>query len=154
MVKINTKGLIYEIRELDGEKDIENGLLDVLSQLTVGSTKEEVMVALEKIHQQGISHIFVAVLPNEKIIGTASLIETQRLIRGGSIVGHIEDVVVDEKYRRRGVGTQLLQSCVNRAKNIKGCYKVILDARKQYISFYEKLGFLEKEVHMRLDLET
>ncbi|MFA5086927.1 MAG: GNAT family N-acetyltransferase [Candidatus Paceibacterota bacterium] len=153
MVRTDTE-FNYEIRKFNGEKDIENGLLDVLSQLTVSSTKEEALAAFKKISQQGISHIFVAILPNEKVIGTASLIETQRLIRGGAIVGHIEDVVVDEKYRRRGVGTQLLQRCVDQAKDIKGCYKVILDARKKYVSFYENLGFLEKEVHMRLDLET
>lgn len=78
-------------------------------------------------------------------------------------VGHIEDVVVNSKYRKHRLGLMcannaarmlydlLYESVVNALKQIalsKGCYKVILDCSETNVGFYERCGFSRKEVQM------
>lgn len=47
------------------------------------------------------------------IVATASLLVTMTLMES---LGHIEDVVVDEKHRGRGLGEELMAFLIRRAK--------------------------------------
>lgn len=50
---------------------------------------------------------------------------------------------VDEKYRGRGVATQLMSAAENEARN-RGCHHVFLDTLSfQALGFYRKLGYTE-----------
>jgi ribosomal protein S18 acetylase RimI-like enzyme len=57
-----------------------------------------------------------------KIIGFVTLLIYRRM---KGLVAQVEDIVVDEKYWRRGVGSKLLAECVRRARNA-GCADVHL----------------------------
>ena len=63
---------------------------------------------------------------------------------------YISVLVVDEKYRNRGIGTFILQEAIGIAKE-KGCKKIILDVDKDNLiaqSLYKKFGFISyKEDH-------
>ena len=84
------------------------------------------------------------------VVGVASLIVINKLIRGGNRVGLIEDVAVSRHAGSRGVGTMLIEKLKELAIE-KKCYKTILNCSEDNIGFYEKCGFYQKEVQMRWD---
>jgi len=104
-------------------------------------------------------HIFVCeelrdndFLAHGEIIGTASVLIEHKMLHYGSKVGHIEDVVVSSKARKRGIGNILIQKCIDLCKT-KRCYKIILDCSDKNISFYERCGFKVVENCMRINLK-
>ena len=63
-----------------------------------------------------------------------------------SHMGHICELIVDETFRRKKIGTNLIKKATNIAKK-RGCKKIELDSafhRKRAHSFYKKLGFEER----------
>ena len=79
----------------------------------------------------------------------------------GFKIGHIEDVVVDSSYRGFNLGLKLLLFWshwkfdlsriiqeLRRVGEAAGCYKVILDCSEKNVGFYERCGFVRKEVCM------
>jgi GNAT superfamily N-acetyltransferase len=55
----------------------------------------------------------------------------------------VEYVVVDEKYRSKGIGKLMMNSVKSLAKSA-GCYKIILTSdnrRERAHKFYKSLGF-------------
>ena len=60
-------------------------------------------------------------------------------------------MVVEEKYRSKGVGKQLMEACMAKAK-AAGCYKVMLASSKHRTrahKFYRGLGFEEDALSFR-----
>lgn len=79
------------------------------------------------------------------IVGFCSLSVTHCL-RNPGLIGQIDEFVVDESVRRQGVGTRLLEACVELAKT-RGCGKLELDSsfhRTWAHEFYEKRGFQKR----------
>jgi len=72
-----------------------------------------------------------------KIQGFGSIVFEHK-IRGG-VVGHIEDIVVNKKCRRKKIGTKIIKKLISIAKK-KKCYKITLQTKKQK-EFYESLSF-------------
>lgn len=85
------------------------------------------------------------------IVGTASLILEPKFLHGGSRVGHIEDVAVLPEHQHKGIGTALVEHCVQIARET-GCYKVVLACAMKNLLFYVKQGFIQHEIAMRRDL--
>jgi GNAT superfamily N-acetyltransferase len=57
--------------------------------------------------------------------------------------GLLEDVFVEEKYRGKGIGKELVQRVIEKAKEL-GCYKLIATSRferENVHRLYENLGF-------------
>lgn len=136
------------IRPVDFQ-DGDNGLFDVLSQLTTApKLSPDVFRSLVELErQQDVRRTLVAVNPEGRVQGTgAALIET-KFIRGGRRCGHIEDIVVDKDARGSRLGKRIIKALVDFCKE-RGCYKVILDCAKHNVPFYDKCGFVEKEVQM------
>jgi len=70
--------------------------------------------------------------------------------------GFLEDVFVDERHRRRGVGAILVEQVVATAK-AHGCYKLIATsriARSRVHEMYERLGFSARGIEFRMDLSV
>ena len=86
-----------------------------------------------------------------RIVGMLMLQLQHKLLRNGSLVGFIEEVVVDSNERGKKIGEQLIKQVVDNAKDL-GCYKVILSCKPERVKFYERCG-LRKDSHtMRIDL--
>ncbi len=94
-------------------------------------------------------HYYIAEVDNF-VVGVASLITINKLIRGGNRVGLIEDVAVSKSAGSRGVGTMLIERLKDLAVE-RGCYKVILNCSEENIEFYKKFDFYQNEVQMRWD---
>ncbi len=86
---------------------------------------------------------FVAEVEDE-IVGTATLNLLQKIDR---VAGLIEDVVVDENYKKQGIGSALIKELIKHAKS-NNCYKVMLNCKVDNIGFYEKLNFESNEIQM------
>jgi ribosomal protein S18 acetylase RimI-like enzyme len=66
-------------------------------------------------------------------------ISFERTIRGG-IIGHIEDVIVKEAFRRAGIGGKVVHELIARAQEY-GCYRITLGSETRNETFYKDLGF-------------
>ena len=78
------------------------------------------------------------------IVGVASIHIIKKLTR---ILGVIEDVAVNEKYRGQGVGKKLVERLILIGKQ-KNCDKIVLSSSEKNSKFYEKIGFKKKELQM------
>jgi ribosomal protein S18 acetylase RimI-like enzyme len=78
------------------------------------------------------------------IIGVASIHIIKKLTR---ILGVIEDVAVNEKYRGKGIGKKLVERLILIGKQ-KNCDKIVLSSSEENSKFYEKIGFKKKELQM------
>ena len=73
--------------------------------------------------------LYIAIIPN--------------ITRQCSPIGFIENVITAARFRRMGIGGELLKTAVEYAKS-RGCYKVMLQSgnkRTEAHSFYESVGF-------------
>jgi ribosomal protein S18 acetylase RimI-like enzyme len=82
------------------------------------------------------------VLSDEKPIGSCCLMIVPNLTRGGRSYALIENVVVHDEYRKRGVGRAVTEEAIRQAKE-SNCYKIMLlsGADNKHHAFYERLGF-------------
>ena len=131
-------------------EDIKSQYLYLLSQLTETPiiTTEEFINQIIKISEIGdILICYSNEIPKITILGSGTIIYEPKIIHGCKNVGHIEDIVVHEKYRGYGIAKKILEKLVDLA-SIKNCYKVILDCKKDLITFYEKNGFQQSNYQM------
>jgi GNAT superfamily N-acetyltransferase len=77
------------------------------------------------------------------VVGTTIMAVLPGFAHGTSPFAVVEYVVVDEKYRSKGIGKLLMKSVISLAKSA-GCYKIILTSdnrRERAHKFYKSLGF-------------
>jgi glucosamine-phosphate N-acetyltransferase len=130
------------------QNDYNLGYLALIEQLTnVGKiTIDEWNNRYHEIKNNSCIQIWV-IVENHTIIASGTLILEPKFIHNNGKVAHIEDIVVDKSKQGLGIGKKLLDALVNVAKNNE-CYKVILNCSNKNIGFYEKLGFIPKEIQM------
>jgi len=71
-----------------------------------------------------------------------------------SLVGYIEDVFLDEEYRKQQLGKKIVEKIIDEAKK-RGCYKLIGTSRygrDKLHAYYESMGFKDHGKEFRLDL--
>ncbi len=138
------------IRKLQKD-DLWNGFLLTLDSLRQASNidKKTAEKIFDKINSNPDHIIAVAVIEG-KIVGSTTLLIETKFIHNGGKVGHIEDVVVDKEYQRKGIGEKIITYLLRYAKD-QGCYKTILDCVDDVKPFYEKLGFKHNANALRFD---
>ena len=135
------------IRKL-AKKDFNNKYFDLLDQLS--STNQE-NITYDKfelfINQLNNNHNIYVIEKNNKIIASGTLLIENKIIHNFGKVGHIEDIVVDFNERGSGLGKLIINHLIETAKNLN-CYKIILNCNESNVKFYEKCGFIKKELEM------
>ena len=89
-----------------------------------------------------------------EVIGTTMLMIVPNLSHKALPWAVVENVVVDEKYRRKGIGKLMMDYCEKRAEEA-GCYKVQLlsnKSRKEAHEFYKSIGYEASAEGFRLYL--
>jgi glucosamine-phosphate N-acetyltransferase len=81
------------------------------------------------------------------IMGSGTIIYEPKIIRSCKNVGHIEDIVVHSNYRGQGISKNIIHKLIHMGSE-NNCYKVILDCKKDMVSFYEKNGFINNGSQM------
>ena len=128
----------------------KNHLPEVIDLLQAISEYRPDVSEHSQIWQSHISqtnvHSIVACLRTGAVVGYGSLVIESK-IRGGKL-GHIEDIVISEALRGRGLGNQLVAELSEIAKSHE-CYKVALNCKVENVSFYEKTGLSPNGVSMQ-----
>jgi glucosamine-phosphate N-acetyltransferase len=131
----------FQIRRCRKE-DFE-GVLLLLQQLWPDKNLDA--AALRKVFDYALAadrQIYLCAIDGENVIGFVSMTVKNSLWQAASL-GHIDELVVDQQYRRRRLGTQLLDAIVGQAREA-GCSRVELDSafhRKEAHRFYEQHDF-------------
>ena len=86
----------------------------------------------------------IVALEKGNVIGYASIHYIKKITRKSGI---IEDVVVKENQRGKGIGKLLVNNLIEKAKK-NDCDKIILSSSEKNLKFYQKLGFQKNEFEM------
>ena len=86
---------------------------------------------------------------NNNLIGTGTILIEKKLTNGGCNMGHIENILIDEKYRGNGYGELLVNYLLGIGKENK-CYRVDLNCTSELEHFYQKNGFEKKHLCMNI----
>ena len=121
--------------------DLLSELFSLESDFSPDREKQERGLSLLVNDQPGASLILVAVAV-ETVIGVATIQTLVSTAEGGR-VGLVEDVIVDERFRCRNVGTLLLEEIVAWSRKM-GLTRLQLLADRdnhQALSFYDSRGW-------------
>lgn len=131
--------------------DTELGLLESLDSLSPASGMDAGLAraVLERAAADPSREVFVAE-SGGRVVGSLTLLVEEKLIHGGGLAGHIEDVAVDRGAQGRGAGRMLVERALREAQ-MRGCYKTVLDCSEDLAGFYENLGFARRGLCMRVD---
>ena len=86
----------------------------------------------------------IVAMEESNVLGYASIHYIKKITRKSGI---IEDVVVKENQRGKGIGKLLVKNLIEKAKK-NNCDKIILSSSEKNLKFYEKLGFQKNEFEM------
>ncbi len=134
-----------EIREFS-RKD-QAGVLGCLKEVwSIDSIEDKVLFDFI-----GNDNYLYVVEENDEILGCATLHIQKKLIRNGGLAAFIEEVVVRNEHRGKGIGEDLIRKIIEVAKEM-GCYKVTLSCFPERVAFYERCGFAKENHTMRISL--
>ena len=86
-----------------------------------------------------------------RLIGTVSLATEPKLSHNGRMMGTLTDLVVSSEYGGEGIAKKLVDKCIQWCKD-HDYYKLILTCKPALRGYYERSGFREVGIEMRLDL--
>ena len=86
----------------------------------------------------------IVALEKGNVLGYASIHYIKKRTRKRGI---IEDVVLQENQRGKGIGKLLVNNLIEKAKK-NNCDKIILSSSEKNLKFYKKLGFQKNEFEM------
>ena len=140
--------MIVNIKDLELTEKNYNEIINIYNVFTLIDPLVLTFSKLKKIMSQlPQKHNIYFYMTDDKIVGAITLIIEQKLIHNGKCCGHIEDFVVLEEYRSRGIGELLINYAINISKQ-NNCYKCILDCNENLESYYIKKGFVKKGIYM------
>jgi len=117
-------------------------------QLGYPATQEEVQRRLNQIQQDEHHAVYVAELSNGHVVGWVHVYVGQLVVKDRQ--AEIGGLVVDEGYRRCGIGQLLMQQAEQWAR-AKECWAVYLRSnivRKGAHVFYERIGYSDVKTQL------
>ena len=127
------------------EKKDSLAILNLIKELALFEKEpESVKLKLSDIENDGFGTkpLFECIVAeiNEKIIGMAIYYPRYSTWNGPTI--HLEDLIVSEQYKGKGIGTQLYSNFIKMALNsgVKRVEWNVLDWNSPAINFYKKSG--------------
>ena len=114
----------------------------LLNQLSLEEVKKDDKITI----WNNFNGIGIVIEYNGKIIGYGSIVLESK-IRGRKSA-QIEDLVIDENCREKGIGQLLVNELCKRANSLNA-YRISLFCKKELITFYEKNGFKVNNVVMK-----
>jgi len=86
---------------------------------------------------------------DENMVGSGTLFIEKKLTYGGCNMGHIENILIDDKYRGNGYGEKIVNKLLEICRE-KKCYRVDLNCSSELENFYKKNGFNKKHICMNV----
>ena len=87
---------------------------------------------LEKVYKNSL--LVMGAYENDRLVGVI------RAVGDGASVVLIQDIIVLREFQRRGIGTQLMNSVMQRYKDVYQM-QLLTDNTEKTVAFYESLGF-------------
>ena len=103
----------------------------------------------EQVFEINEGNIILVIEKNNRIIGTGKLMIEKKFHNNLSNMGHIEDIIVLEEYRKKGYGKLIIEELIRFGKE-NNCYKLVLNCNAENIEYYKKINFIEKGYEMCL----
>jgi len=148
-ITLISKSNSFNIHELC-LKDFDKGFFELANHFTRDLKKESFELAKNNIHLFNNDNVKTLVAEyNGKIIGSGKIFMEIKVHNNLKKVGHIEDFIIDEKFRNNGIGSLILRKLIEIGRS-NDCYKTILDCSEDISKFYEKTGFFKKGTEMTL----
>jgi N-acetylglutamate synthase-like GNAT family acetyltransferase len=119
------------------------GIAELLAQLGYPAEEAAVRRRLERLGRSQADATWVAVAGGE-LVGLVGIHVAQVLAYDGD-AAKVSEIVVDDRYRRQGIGARLMQVAEEEARR-RGCVVLFLttaERRKDAHAFYRSLGFEE-----------
>jgi len=110
--------------------------------------------AFEEIRNDPKHELIVAERDGE-VIGTLHLIFLPSISFQGGLRAQVEAVRVDRRFQSQGIGSEMMKSTMERAKE-RGAHVVQLTTHRTRVDahrFYERLGFKGSHLGMKLNLK-
>ena len=111
-------------------------------------------LAFEELHSDPNHELIVAERDGE-VVGTLHLMFLPSISYQGGRRAQIESVRIDRQFQSQGIGTEMMQWAIERAKQ-RGAHFVQLtthNSRADAHRFYERLGFKGTHLGMKLSLK-
>jgi len=128
----------------------------------LGKTRENFKIPLPKVYYAAFENInrddnqelMVVEDQNSEIIGTLQLSFIQYLTYRGGIRAQIEAVRIRKENRGTGIGTEMVDWAIQRAKERNAHVLQLTTDKKRpaALEFYKKLGFKDSHEGMKMDL--
>ena len=108
-------------------ENVKNNYIKLLSSLTITSniSTSDFIKYIDDIYKNGI--IYISIIDNTKIIASGTIFLEQKIIRNGQKVGHIEDIVIDPKFRGLSLSSNIINKLIERelAYNVRNAGKMV-----------------------------
>ncbi|MBI5116213.1 GNAT family N-acetyltransferase [Candidatus Poribacteria bacterium] len=142
-----------EKRDVPAIVEMMKGLIIKTSEAEArgASTLAEYEKVFERIRIDPNHKLFVAEMEG-RVVGAADLLLVPNLSHRGLPWALIENVVIDESMRRKGIGRELVKHLIDVAKK-SGCYKIGLSSDRKRTAahrLYESLGFDQYGLSFRM----
>ena len=130
--------MIVDIKTLELNETNYNEIINLYNYFSINDKTildlKNLKSLIERLPQ---NHNIFLYLENNIIVGGITLIIEEKIIHSGGKVGHIEDFVVLDIYRNKGIGSLLYNYVKNLCEQNK-CYKIILDCNELIENYYIK----------------
>jgi len=129
---------VREVRVADARR-----IAELLGQLGYPADEDAVGRRLERLERSETDATWVAEADGE-LVGLVGIHVSQVLAYDGD-AAKVSEIVVDDRYRRRGIGARLMEVAEGEARR-RGCVVLFLttaERRKDAHAFYRSLGFEE-----------
>jgi ribosomal protein S18 acetylase RimI-like enzyme len=125
------------------ERDDFQGILNLLKQLwpDLQMDNNAIKMVYNNARSSTNQKLIVGIMDN-RIVGFCSLTIKNNLKQAGNL-GNVDELVVDVKYRQRGIGKMLMDAITQVAME-NSCNRIELDSsfhRHEAHKFYERIGF-------------
>lgn len=152
--RLESRGLSVNIREA-AETDLP-ALVALYNQL--GGAGEAITLQradslFSRLREYPDYRVYVAEEAGQ-LVGTFLLLIYDALGYRARPAGLVEDVVVDQRFRGRGIGGDMMRFAMERCRQA-GCYKLVLSSnlnREDAHRFYESLGFRKHGFSFEVEL--
>jgi GNAT superfamily N-acetyltransferase len=134
---------VSEIAIRDAKASDSPALAALLEQLGYPTSAQQVECRVERLLASGADRLFVAEL-DRHVVGLAGL-HVSPSVEYDEDAAKVSAIVVDERYRRRGIGEALLRAVETEAR-ARGCVLLFLttaERRKDAHAFYRRVGLEE-----------
>lgn len=120
-------------------------LLELYKELTPFENSLEKSIEIYNDMLQDEQYLIIVAKEGNEIIGSVFGVCCKSIAVGGNPFLVIEDVIIKDKLRGKGIGKKLMNTLEEFAKANHCVYSILVssDYRKKAHEFYEKLGFVE-----------